>query len=78
MSGEAAVDLILRRDPGNIQALVEKGDFRTRAGDERTAAAFYRSALREAAAAAPMDRLIASFPSSTSGVRSSPRESALQ
>nr|MBA3487207.1 hypothetical protein [Lysobacter sp.] len=54
MTGEEAVDGILRHDPRNIRALVEKADFRTRAGDERTAAAFYRAALREAAAATPL------------------------
>lgn len=54
MTGEEAVDGILRQDPRNIRALVEKGDFRARAGEERTAAAFYRAALREAAAATPL------------------------
>ena len=54
MSGEEAIDRVLEREPRDIRALVQKGDFRTEAGDDRAAAAFYRAALKAAAAAAPL------------------------
>ena len=54
MIDEDAVDAVLHREPRDIRALVQKGDFRTRAGDDRAATAFYRTALRAAAAAVPL------------------------
>lgn len=54
MSDEAAIDALLEREPANIGALVEKGELRRKARDERAAAAFYKAALRAAAAAQPL------------------------
>jgi len=54
VSGEEATDRELERQPRDIRALVQKGDFRTQAGDDRAATAFYQAALRAAAAAAPL------------------------
>jgi aspartyl/asparaginyl beta-hydroxylase (cupin superfamily) len=54
MRDEAAIDALLQREPANIGALVEKGELRRKARDERAAAAFYRAALRAAAAAQPL------------------------
>lgn len=51
MTDEAAVDALLEREPKNIAALVDKGDFRQQAKDDRAASAFYEAALRAAAAA---------------------------
>jgi aspartyl/asparaginyl beta-hydroxylase (cupin superfamily) len=51
MGDEDAVDQILNRQPQDISALVQKGNFRTRAGDHRAASAFYNAALKAAAAA---------------------------
>lgn len=54
MIDEEAIDGVLQRQPRDIRALVEKGDFRSQAGDDRAATAFYRTALRAAAAAMPL------------------------
>lgn len=54
MNDETEVDQLLDRDPRNIEALVRKGDLRMAGGDERAAAAFYKAALRAAAAAQPL------------------------
>ena len=54
MSDEAEIDELLGREPRNIEALVQKGDFRTAAGDDRAAMAFYKAALSAAAAAQPL------------------------
>lgn len=51
MPSEAEIDAILERDPGNIGALVAKGEHRTAAGDQRGAAAFYKAALGAARSA---------------------------
>lgn len=48
-STEADIDRLLSSDPRNIEALVAKGDHRNAAGEERTAVAFYKAALRAAA-----------------------------
>lgn len=50
MTSEAEIDALLEREPQNIAALVDKGEHRSAAGDERAAAAFYRAALRAAQA----------------------------
>jgi aspartate beta-hydroxylase len=50
LDSEEAVDRILERAPRDVRALVLKGDHRTQAGDDRAATAFYRAALRAAAA----------------------------
>jgi aspartyl/asparaginyl beta-hydroxylase (cupin superfamily) len=50
MSDEAAIDALLQREPNNIRALVEKGELRRQVRDDRAAAAFYKAALRTAAA----------------------------
>lgn len=55
MSDEEAVDRLLERAPRDIRALVQKGDFRHQAGDERAATAFYKAALR-AATAVPLPK----------------------
>lgn len=47
---EEAADLILQQAPRDIAALVSKGDFRMALGDDRAAVAFYRAALKVAAA----------------------------
>ena len=47
----AAIEQALARDPGDIAALVRKGELLTKSGDDRAAAAFYRAALGRAAAA---------------------------
>lgn len=44
----AALDQALARDPGDVTALVRKGELLTRRGDDRAAAAFYRAALSRA------------------------------
>jgi aspartyl/asparaginyl beta-hydroxylase (cupin superfamily) len=54
MSHEAAIDQLLEKEPNNIQALVDKGNARSAAGDDRAAVAFYKAALRSAMAAAPL------------------------
>ena len=54
MSDEETIDGVLKLEPHNIRALVQKGDFRTRADDDRAAAAFYRAALRAASASVPL------------------------
>ncbi|MGH8472455.1 MAG: aspartyl/asparaginyl beta-hydroxylase domain-containing protein, partial [Gammaproteobacteria bacterium] len=54
MSDEQAIDRVLEREPRSIRALVQKGDFRVEAGDDRGAAAFYRAALKVAAATVPL------------------------
>lgn len=54
MSSEEAIDRRLELEPRDIQALVRKADFRTEAGDDRAATAFYRAALKAAAAAVPL------------------------
>jgi aspartyl/asparaginyl beta-hydroxylase (cupin superfamily) len=54
MSREAEVDALLERDPEDVAALVEKGDLLGAAGDERAATAFYKAALRSAAARQPL------------------------
>jgi aspartyl/asparaginyl beta-hydroxylase (cupin superfamily) len=45
VSGEDEVDALLARDPGNLDGLIRKGDFRAQAGDDRAALAFYNRAL---------------------------------
>jgi aspartyl/asparaginyl beta-hydroxylase (cupin superfamily) len=50
MADETAIDALLEREPGNIAALVDKGECRRAAGDERGAVAFYKAALRAARA----------------------------
>jgi aspartyl/asparaginyl beta-hydroxylase (cupin superfamily) len=47
---EAAIDQLIAREPGNVSALIRKADIRASAGDERVATAFYKAALRAAAA----------------------------
>jgi aspartate beta-hydroxylase len=54
MTDEAQIDALLEREPRNIEALVQKGDLRTAAGDDRAAMAFYKAALSAAAAAQPL------------------------
>lgn len=54
MHDEDAVDQLLDREPNNIAGLVQKGDLRSRAGDVRAAAAFYKAALAAAAGAGPL------------------------
>ncbi|HEX4800545.1 MAG TPA: aspartyl/asparaginyl beta-hydroxylase domain-containing protein [Sphingomicrobium sp.] len=54
MSDEAEIDALLEREPRNIEALVRKGELRASGGDDRAAAAFYKAALRAAAAAQPL------------------------
>ncbi len=54
MTNEEAIDQLLERQPRDIRALVGKGDHRTAVGDDRAAAAFYRAALKAAAASAPL------------------------
>ncbi len=48
MADESAIDALLEREPGNVAALVDKGECRRAAGDERAAVAFYKAALRAA------------------------------
>lgn len=43
---EAALDRLLVIEPRSVRALIMKGDCRARAGDDRPAVAFYRTALR--------------------------------
>lgn len=50
MSDELALDDLLAGDPGNIDALVRKGDLRGQAGDDRMANAYYKAALQAAGA----------------------------
>src|SRR5438477_6827693 len=47
----AAIDRALALDPGNLVALLFKGDQLAAGGDERSAASFYRAAVGVAAAA---------------------------
>ena len=54
MPDEAEIDALLEREPRNIEALVRKGELRASSGDDRAAAAFYKAALRAAAAAQPL------------------------
>lgn len=54
MASEAEIDALLELEPRNIAALVEKGEHRSAAGDERAAAAFYKAALSAAQAAAEL------------------------
>src|SRR5437868_8595332 len=54
MSDEATIDALLEREPRNIEALVQKGELREEAGDDRAAHAFYQAALGAAAAAQPL------------------------
>ena len=54
MNDEAEIDALLAREPRNISALVRKGEFRASHGDHRAAAAFFRAALRAAAAVQPL------------------------
>lgn len=54
LGAEQDADRALERAPHDIRALVQKGGFRTRAGDDRAASAFYKAALRAAAAAQPL------------------------
>lgn len=56
MADEAEIDALLDREPRNIEALVRKGDFRTAAGDDRAAMAFYKAALAAAAATQPLSQ----------------------
>lgn len=51
MASEAEIDALLEREPRNIAALVAKGEYRSAAGDERAAAAFYKAALSAAQSA---------------------------
>ena len=51
---EQEVDLRLAGAPRDIELLVRKADLRLRAGDDRSAAAFYGTALNAAAAAPPL------------------------
>lgn len=44
---ERAVDAILKADPGNIRALILKGDCRDAAGDARAASSFYDRAIKQ-------------------------------
>jgi aspartyl/asparaginyl beta-hydroxylase (cupin superfamily) len=43
---EAALDRLLVIEPRSVRGLIMKGDCRARAGEDRTAVAFYRTALR--------------------------------
>lgn len=51
---EEAVDRLLAREPQNLEALIRKGDLRSRAGDDRAAVAFYSRALGLAAGLGPL------------------------
>lgn len=51
---EQALDQLLAREPRNIQALVRKGDLRSKAGDGRGAAELYRAALKIASTSGPL------------------------
>ena len=48
----ASLDARLANDPGDVDALVRKGELLTRGGDDRGAAAYYRAVLRQAATGA--------------------------
>lgn len=50
---EAALDEVLRREPGALMAMVWKGDLRRAAGDRRGATAFYERAVKLAEANPP-------------------------
>lgn len=54
MDNEDSIDRLLAREPRNISALVQKGDFRARGGDDRAATAFYKAALIAAGEAGPL------------------------
>jgi aspartyl/asparaginyl beta-hydroxylase (cupin superfamily) len=51
---EAAVDRLLAEDPGNVEALLRKGDLRSAAGDDRAAVAFYKRGLALAGGLGPL------------------------
>jgi aspartate beta-hydroxylase len=51
---ENAGDSLLTREPSSISALVQKGDERAEAGDDRAATAFYKAALTAAAQMGPL------------------------
>lgn len=53
---EAAVDALLAAAPGNLRGLLAKGAVRARAGDDRGATSFYKTALGIAAAQQPLPR----------------------
>lgn len=61
VDSEEAVDRMLDREPRDVRALVRKGEFRARAGDDRAASAFYRAALRAAAATSPLPETLRPF-----------------
>ncbi len=61
MNSEASVDKVLQRAPHDIRALVEKGAFRTAAGDDRGATSFYRAALRAAATVEALPSAVAPY-----------------
>jgi hypothetical protein len=51
---EAAVDRLLAQNPGDIEALIRKGDLRAAGGDDRAAVAFYKRALGLAGTLGPL------------------------
>lgn len=53
VDNEAAIDQLLAKEPRNVSALIRKADFRAEAGEDKTANAFYRSALKVVASGAP-------------------------
>src|ERR1700741_1677715 len=54
MTDEAAIDVLLEREPRNVEALVRKAELREAEGDDRSAHAFYGAALGAAADAQPL------------------------
>jgi Aspartyl/asparaginyl beta-hydroxylase and related dioxygenases len=54
MSEEEAIDLLLGREPRNIEALVRKAELREAQGDDRAAHAFFLAAISAATAAQPL------------------------
>lgn len=54
VNDEAETDSMLEREPGNIEALVRKAELREADRDDRSAHAFFKAALRAAAAAQPL------------------------
>jgi aspartyl/asparaginyl beta-hydroxylase (cupin superfamily) len=49
-AAETAADEVLKRDANNVRALIIKGDARAASDDDRSAASFYRAAIRTARA----------------------------
>lgn len=58
-TSEAAIDAQLARAPGDLRALLMKGDRREAAGDDRAASSFYKTALGIATRQQPLPRDLA-------------------